>query len=352
MKNTLNRRMFLGTAFAAAANAARPAYSEHADLLYYLDERGVRRDVVDREDWAIRRSHILAAMEDVMGSFPTGQRTLPKMRVVEEKPFEGFVRRKIRYEALPDSFVPAYLFLPDGEGRRPATLALHPTGAPGKDIVAGETDRVNRSYAVELARRGLVVLAPDYPTMGEPQDDAYELGFESVTMQAIYNHARGIDLLQSLEEVDAARIASIGHSLGGHNTLFVSVFDDRIRAAATSCGFNSFVKYYEGDLTGWAQRKYMPRIEERYGKDPARMPFDFTEVLAAIAPRAVFVSAPLHDANFEVSGVRDCLRAARPVYDRVFDAADRLEAVHPDCAHDFPPEIREQSYAFLERWSA
>jgi predicted dienelactone hydrolase len=47
-------------------------------------------------------------------------------------------------------------------------------------------------------------------------------------------------VLQSLPEVDPRRIGSIGHSLGGHNTLFVAAFDRRIKAMVTSCGFNSF----------------------------------------------------------------------------------------------------------------
>jgi hypothetical protein len=81
----------------------------------------------------------------------------------------------------------------------------------------------------------------------------------------------------------------------------------------TSCGFNAFAKYYGGDLTGWSSDKYMPRIAERYGKDPKRMPFDFTELLGAIAPRPVFINAPTGEDNFEVSGVKDCLAAARPV---------------------------------------
>ena len=334
---------------ALAAAAVVPTYPDHADLLYWLDDAGVRNPVKVVSDWQKRRAHIVESMELVMGDFPDRPRGPVEVRVLEEIAFEGGLRRKILYEALPDNFVPAYLFLPSESGPHPAALALHPTGAPGKEIVAGETDKVNRSYAIELAQRGWVVLAPDYPTMGDPQDDAYDLGYQSVTMQAVYNHSRGVDLLTSMPEVDAQKIAAIGHSLGGHNALFVSVFDQRIQAAVTSCGFNAFAKYYEGDLTGWAQRKYMPRIEEIYGKDPARMPFDFTEVLGAIAPRSVFVSAPLHDANFEVSGVRDCLRAARPVYETIFGAGQRLEAVHPDCAHDFPPDIREAAYAFLER---
>ncbi len=92
----------------------------------------------------------------------------------------------------------------------------------------------------------------------------------------------------------------------------------------------------------------MPRIKERHGCDPARVPFDFTEVLGAIAPRAVFVNAPTGDSNFAVSGVEDCLRAATPVY-ALYGATDRLQAAHPDCGHDFPPAVREQAYEFMDR---
>lgn len=69
-----------------------------------------------------------------------------------------------------------------------------------------------------------------------------------------------------------------------------------------------------------------------------------------MAPRALFVAAPLGDANFEVSGVWDCLRAARPVYEKIFNAPDRLVAVHPDAGHDFPRDARLQAYEFLDHW--
>jgi hypothetical protein len=32
----------------------------------------------------------------------------------------------------------------------------------------------------------------------------------------------------------------------------------------------------------------------------------------------------------------------------LFNASKNITAVHPDCGHDFPPEIREQAYRFLE----
>ena len=193
-----------------------------------------------------------------------------------------------------------------------------------------------------------MTLTPDYPNFGDYRHDAYGAGYASATMQGIVNHRRALDLLASLPEVDANRMGVIGHSLGGHNALFLAAFDPRVRVVVTSCGFNSFFKYSKGDLTGWSHAGYMPRIRTAYGCDPKRLPFDFTEVLAAIAPRPVFINAPLHDDNFEVSGVMDCLAAARPVYRLLGDAA-ALTAVHPDTGHEFPPEIRREAYAWLDR---
>ena len=342
-------RALAATPLAAAVARSAPPYPDHDDLLYFLTPDGQRRSVRSAEDWERRRRHIIAHMESVMGPLPVAPKPSLDVRVLEETNLGGYRRRRITYQAKPDDPVPSYLLLPERPGRRPAALALHPTGALGKGIPAGLGDRPNRNYGEELARRGYVVLMPDYPYMGDPQRDPYEIGYVSGTMKGVYNHVRGVDLLQSLDEVDPERIGAIGHSLGGHNSLFLAVFEPRVRAVVTSCGFNAFAKYKGGDLTGWSSDKYMPLIASRYGKSPARMPFDFTEILGAIAPRAVFVSAPTGDGNFEVSGVEDCLRAARPVYEKIFDSGEWLEAVHPDCGHDFPPEIREQAYRFLDR---
>src|SRR3954466_3461408 len=57
------------------------------------------------------------------------------------------------------------------------------------------------------------------------------------------------------------------------------------------------------------------------------------------APIPAATAAPRHADNLEVSGVRDCVVAARPVYE-LLGAGDRLAAVYPDCKHEFPPEVR------------
>jgi dienelactone hydrolase len=291
---------------------------------------------------AQERERSLRAMQEVMGPLPPPARGPLDVQVLEETRLPKYLRRRLTFLAEDGDRVPAYLLLPhEPSGRKPAVLCLHQTTRPGKAEPAGLAGKPDLHYAAELAERGFVTLAPDYPNFGDYQVDPYALGYVSATMKGISNHMRAVDLLVSLPEVDPERIGAIGHSLGGHNTLFATAFDPRIKAAVTSCGFTSFAKYKGGDLTGWSHKGYMPRIATVYDRSPARMPFDFTDVLAAIAPRAVFINAPLRDSNFEVSGVKDTVAAV----ERLFDG--RLQAVYPDAAHEFPPAIRTQAYEFL-----
>ena len=93
----------------------------------------------------------------------------------------------------------------------------------------------------------------------------------------------------------------------------------------------------------------MPLIATKYELKPDKVPFDFPEVVASFAPRAFLASSPVEDSNFEVSGVKDCIVAAEPVY-KLLGAKEKLAANYPDCKHDFPPEVRKVAYEWLDRW--
>jgi dienelactone hydrolase len=327
-----------------------PGYPDHSRLMVVRDNEGHESPVRSRADWQRRRSHILANVQKVMGPLPGVERRVPlNVEVVAEFDEPLYLRRKITYASEPGNRVPAWLLIPkEGKGRRPAVLALHQTVKIGKDEPVGLGGRTTLRYGKELAERGYFVLAPDYPNFGEHTVDVYALGYASASMKAIWDNMRGVDVLMSLPQVDPERIGVIGHSLGGHNSIFMGVFDDRIRAVVSSCGFNSFAHYYGGDLTGWSHKGYMPRIASLYGRDPKRMPFDFPELIGALAPRGFFTNSPKWDENFELEGVRLCIAAARPVYE-LLGAGDRLQAVYPDAEHDFPDAQRHEAYAFLDR---
>lgn len=323
----------------------------HDKLLVVCGEDGKEHPIRTAADWAKRRQHILAAMQRVMGPLPDESEKVPlDVKITETVEFPGYVRKKLTFAVEKDDRVPAYLMVPKKrEGKLPAMLVLHQTIVIGKDEPAGMGKQENKRIGVHLVKRGYVVLCPDYPSFGEYRYDFRRSKFASGSMKAVWNNMRAVDLLVSLPEVNAERIGCIGHSLGGHNTMFTAVFDKRIKACVSNCGFTSFPKYYGGKLKGWASDRYMPRIDSQFESKPEKVPFDFPEVVAALAPRAFLASSPLHDDNFEVSGVRDCIAAARPVYE-LLGAKDKLAANYPDCKHDFPPKVRKVAYDWLDRW--
>ncbi|MGH7127891.1 MAG: alpha/beta hydrolase family protein [Planctomycetaceae bacterium] len=352
------RRVFamfvvLTTTEAAFAGERAVDALSHQDPTHYLDADGNQRPVTSPDEWQIRRRQVLENMQTVMGPLPTPTEPVPlDVRVLEEQQFDGHVRRKIAYHTdSPERVVNAYLLIPTNTAesqQRPAMLVLHSTTRIGKEQPVGLGDAESRHIALHLVRRGYVTLAPDYPSFGEYEYDFEKDDYTSGTMKAIYDNIRAVDLLQSLDEVDDERIGVIGHSLGGHNSMFTAVFEPRLKVIVSSCGFTRFHKYYEGRLKGWTSARYMPLIDTQYHNDPDRVPFDFPEIVAALAPRPFFASSPLHDSNFEVSGVRDTIAAARPIYE-LLGKPEHLQANYPDCEHDFPPKAREVAYKFLDR---
>lgn len=304
-------------------------------------------------DFGSRRAQIRLGMQAVMGNLPQSHRRSPlEIQVLSVEQQDNYARIKLTYQSEAGDHVPAYLLVPDKVAKPAAAmLCLHPTQFElGKSQVCGLDGNPSRFYAHELAKRGFVCLAPDYPGFGDyrPFDfGAFSNRYASGSMKAIWNNIRAVDLLESLPCVNRDQIGVIGHSLGGHNALFTAAFDGRLRCVVSSCGFTAFADYYSGNLEGWTSDRYMPRIKTHFDSQPAKLPFDFPEVLGAIAPRPVFVNAPLNDHNFAVTGVRKCEAAVAPVY-QLHDRKTSAEFVYPDAQHDFPDAIREQAYLWLE----
>lgn len=326
---------------------------DHSDLTFYLDSQGNRQTIHTSADWQKRRVQILAGMQQAMGPLPDRSKLVPlDIQLTETVKGEGYRRETISFAAEKKDRIPADLYFPEpfpAGTQVPGVLALHPTGALGKRIVAGEGPLPNRQYAVELAQRGYVVIAPDYPSFGEYQNyDFKSDDYVSGTMKGIFNHMRCVDLLSATKGVDPERIGVIGHSLGGHNAMFVGVFDERIDVIVSSCGWTPFHDYYEGKIAGWTSDRYMPLLRDQYQLDPAQVPFDFYEIIAALAPRPFYSSSPKEDGNFAVDGVKKAIPRALGVYS-LFGSAENLQVRYPDCNHDFPTETREDAYQFIDK---
>jgi hypothetical protein len=332
------------------AGSASATKLSRTNLIEFQDAAGNVQPVKTVSNWQQRRTTILQAMQEVMGPLPgADKRCELDVRVEEETDCGKYTRRRLTYAAEPGSRVPAYLLVPAsavrGVEKLPAVLALHQTHALGHKVVVGLGNSPNDEYGVELALRGFVVLAPAYPRLANYQPDLPALGYQSGTMKAIWDNIRALDLISGLPYVRTNGFAAIGHSLGGHNGVFTAAFDERIKVVVSSCGLDSFQDYMDGNIKGWTSDRYMPRLRDY---SLSAIPFDFPEILGAIAPRVCFLSAPMGDTNFKWRSVQRVANAARPIYE-LHGLPNNLRVEHPDCGHEFPRQQRQTAYELIER---
>jgi acetyl esterase/lipase len=207
MRNSVRQLLFSMTSFSCmcltvsahaedkqvAQNVAAPSPRLARDNLLVF--RGANNQVLpvrSTDDWLNRRREIVAGMRAVMGKLPGREKRCPlDMKVKEEVDCGSYVRRLVTYQSEPDSRVPAYLLVPKavlaGNGKHaPAILCLHGTdNVVGHGVVVGIGKKPNRQYASELAERGYVTLAPNYPLLAKYQPDLKKLGWESGTLKAV-----------------------------------------------------------------------------------------------------------------------------------------------------------------------
>jgi hypothetical protein len=349
--------------FTATCSIAAEPRLPRDNLLVYRGEDGKSVAVKTTDDWLKRRAEIIRGMETVMGKLPgkdDKKRCPLEMKVEEEIDCGKYTRQLITYQSEPGSRVPAYLCVPKSvldptfrDKRLHAILCLHGTdNVVGHGTVVGIGGRANRQYASELAERGYVTLAPNYPLLAKYQPDVKALGWESGTLKAVWDNIRGLDLLETLPYVKPKEFGTIGHSLGGHNSVYTAVFDDRIKVVVSSCGLDSYLDYYNGKEAnwhpekGWCQTRYMLKLADYRGR-LEEIPFDFHEMIGALAPRRVLIIAPLKDSNFRHDSVDRIAAAARPIF-QLYGHEDYLKVEHPDCEHDFPTEMRQQAYKLFD----
>jgi len=134
----------------------------------------------------------------------------------------------------------------------------------GKAEVAGLAGEPLQAFGPALARRGVVVLAPDSicfedrrpsgpgtePREGDFIEHLKEASYRLVSGRLLMTTVRGdaaraLSALRSLPAVDPARAGVLGHSYGGNTTLFHAALDERVRLAAASGAAASYRRRIE-----------------------------------------------------------------------------------------------------------
>ena len=258
----------------------------------------------------------------------------------------GYRIRKIRFEALPDLWIPALLYEPeDLASKVPAVLNVNGHAATGKS-----TD-YKQLRCINLAKRGMLALNLEWIGMGQLRSDGFKhnhlskLDLCGVSGLSVFYLAmsRGLDVLLDHPHADLGRTAVTGLSGGGWQTMVLSSLDTRVKLCVPVAGHSAIEQRLQhpgsiGDL-------------EQIPNDLAQVA-DYAHLTALMAPRPMLMIYNTKD---------NCCFVADTVKPNTFDpvvsfyeqagAADKLEyyANSDPGTHNYDQDNREQFYRFLNR---
>jgi dienelactone hydrolase len=234
--------------------------------------------------------------------------------------------------------------------RLPLVLWLHPFS-----YCTGYSRDVKPAFS-SLIKHGFAVLAFDQIGFGTRVRNAREFYQRypqwSLAGEMVVDTRAAIDAGAALNIVDPERIYAVGYALGGKIGLLTAALDDRVKALAVVAGFDPLrLDTAEKGVEGVRQYSHLHGLIPRFGffaGHEDRLPIDFDEALALIAPRPALIVSPLLDRYAHVEDVRREIDGVRGVYDRL-GGADALQFETPLDFNRFPPELQEQVINWLGR---
>ena len=225
------------------------------------------------EEWKKRKANLTLRLQVATGLYPMPTKT-PLNAVIHGKITRpGFTVEKVYFESVPGFFVTGLLFRPENSMTKKCPAVLNPHGHGGrlqdhgksggkgvlKQIEIGaekfeESGRMPKiARCATLARLGCVTFLYDMIGYADNLQLSYKLAHQfskrrsnferqkdwglysaqaemrmfSIFGLQTWNSIRALDFMESLPDVDPARIAVTGGSGGGTQTILLGALDDR-----------------------------------------------------------------------------------------------------------------------------
>jgi len=271
-----------------------------------------------------------------------------------------FTSQEVSYKDCDGKPITALLLIPshiDASTPHPTIIACHQHAGEyeiGKEEPAGLAGDGSNAFALPLLEAGYVVFCPEHIGFGErqvsfPNGSGREgerwlfveelLKGRNLLGKSLYDLSRGLAVLSALPGVDSSRIGIAGHSLGGMMAFWFGLFENRIKAVASSCGI--------GPLRLLQQRKlnhnlsmYLPGILN-HG--------DIEDLFSLLAPTPLYLTFGADDPIFPKEGSHLLCERAKEAYERA-SAIDALIIEITDDGHGYTAEKQNKSVEFFKRW--
>jgi len=290
-----------------------------------------------REDVEKRREELRFNLRMAAGLWPWPEKTPLNVRYEEAGTYDGYSVKKVMFESYPGLWSTGNLYLPYPMKKKKAPAILNVIGHWMEQRLTREETADYPQQIANFAKMGFICLVTDMIGTVDSRQLTHTYGGGEKELWTsnglgiqLWNNIRALDLLCSMPEVDADNIGMTGASGGGSQTLFLSLLDERIKAAAP---INMISLHMQGGCM----------CENAAG---LRRHTDNTEMCAMIAPRALFLAGSTGDWTKYLETAE--LPAVLESY-RQYDAEHMVEHFYQDAPHQYNEKTRAKVYSFFAR---
>ena len=220
-------------------------------------------------------------------------------KTVSETDHGAFVLREIELDSTPTRRIRAILGIPKGVGKgTPAVVCIGGHGSNRETPYEISPRSLYGGFGVKLTELGYITISTDVA-----QHEVYEEG-RTMMGERLWDLMRTVDYLESMPEVDTARIGCGGLSLGGEMTMWLGAMDPRMKVSV-SCGFLTLMDQMEvGHCMCWKEGRVRELV-------------DYPDIYALTAPRYLQCQNGLREpvGSFYVPLARVALEEIRPAYE-------------------------------------
>jgi len=286
----------------------------------------------------------------LLGDLPPRDRAIQVRRMSEtERP--GYILEKLELDLNGMEAVPAYFTRPKGaSGRLPTILFDHSHGGGykiGKDeLINGREYMGKPPYAEFLSSLGFATLCIDTWVFGERSHWDELTAFKQMLWEGrvlwgmmVYDSLRAFDYLLTRDDVDPARIGTLGMSMGSSMAQWTSALEPRVKACVDICCLTDYQALIEDNgLRRHGIYYYVPGLLKY---------FTAGQINALIVPRAHLGLAGEDDALTPRAGLDRIDAHLKKAYGEAGVAEKWRMLRYPGVAHQETPAMREAIRQFL-----
>ncbi len=311
-------------------------------------------------EWQTQRKSIRENLIKIMGDLPPRPKKIA-VRVLSQEDKGTYRVEKFEFDNGAGALVPGYFLTPkNGKTKHPAIFYCHWHGGNydlGKQEIF-TTHHTPQIPAKVLTDLGYAVMAIDAYGFGEregkgpggPQErgaaeelsaSKYELWMgRSLWAMMVRDDLMALDYLFSRSEIDSARVAVTGISMGATRSWWLMALDERIKTGvAVGC-----LTRYEALI---AEQKLKAHGIYYFVPDFLKY-FDTEAVISLIAPRPILFLTGDQDDGSPLSGIMKIEEVVQKVYDLNKASENFQSIIYPQTGHIYTSDMWDKMTKWME----